>query len=69
MRKQERATDTYFKCVYVKDLAMCFQGMTIGLKGISKLLGYLDTDIRVYFFHINMKEKKTSMLVPLGRKQ
>lgn len=28
-------------------LAMCFKGKTSGLKEIPKLLGYLETDIRV----------------------
>lgn len=31
-------------------LAMFSQGMTFDLKGISKLLGYVDTDIRGNFY-------------------
>ena len=31
-------------------LAMCFKGKTSGLKEIPKMLGYLETDIRVNIY-------------------
>lgn len=49
-------------------LAMCFKGKTSGLKEIPKMLGYLETDIRVNIYS-EKYEKLEDKCIGISRKE